>query len=284
MSSAGREATTSARRSDAGRGAAGIRRGGGQHGVVTFEAGKVRIENSRRGTTTTSRPASGLWRRNSSRDTRFARFRITAPPSFRVAATPSRVAAAVGAGHRAQHEHRHEAAVALHARRRRCARSRSGGGRARRLAGSDRTRAGPPIGYPCGLGALRNRQALAALGAAALQHHASVLGRHAYAEAVRLAPAAAYSAGKCASWSPYSLPERRSGPTAEPPIVDGGSRGCQQIQPRTPVVSSSAFHDQAVFLLSCQPAGLCLSSACRPSFPQLWKILWKIQGFPDWRP
>lgn len=52
--------------------------------------GKGASSSSRRGTTMTSSPGSGVWRRNSSRARRFARLRTTAEPSFRVAATPTR--------------------------------------------------------------------------------------------------------------------------------------------------------------------------------------------------
>ncbi len=53
-------------------------------------AEKAALNRSGCGTTTTSRPGDGFCRRNASRTRRLARLRRTAPPSLRVAATPSR--------------------------------------------------------------------------------------------------------------------------------------------------------------------------------------------------
>ena len=68
---------------------------------------------------------------------------------------------------------------------------------------------------------LRHRQALAALGAAALQDQASVLGAHSLEETVRPAPAAAIGL-KSALHGITSLTVTADGRTAEPQMVAVG--------------------------------------------------------------
>ena len=53
-------------------------------------AARLVSSSSRFGTITMSNPGASLFRRNISRTSRFALFLTTAPPSFRVAAIPSR--------------------------------------------------------------------------------------------------------------------------------------------------------------------------------------------------
>ena len=131
---------------------------------------------SRRGTMMTSRPASILCRRNSSRASRLARFRIDGGTHL-----PGGRDAQPGCPATVFHdEHGHEPATDPNAR----------------FVGALEVRASAHALRPperlasAGLAFVGNRQALAPLGAATLQDNPAVLRRHPHPEAMGLGPAA----------------------------------------------------------------------------------------------
>jgi hypothetical protein len=126
----------------------------------------------------TSSPACGFSFRNSSRARRLARFRTTAEPSFRVAATPNRHRLLLlDATNRVMNRPRN---------RKPCSYARSNSGRRRTRSCRERRSA---IGALLCLSLVRDRQTLPALRAAPFQHDAAVLCRHSHTEAVSLAAA-----------------------------------------------------------------------------------------------
>ena len=126
----------------------------------------------------TSSPAGGFSRRNNSRARRFARFLITAEPSFRVAATPNRHRLLLfGATNRVMNRPRN---------RKPCSYARSNSGRRRTRSCRERRSV---TGRCLCLSLVRDSQTFPALRAASLQHDAAVLCRHSHTEAVGLAAA-----------------------------------------------------------------------------------------------
>ena len=148
---------------------------GGERAVRRIDAARAAQSRRRPSACGRTRAAkAGRSARNSARSRRLARLRATAPPTRRDAITPRRSqSSAFGSADERQEPRAH--AASLRARRGRTPRGVAGG-RADRTPG------------PCGRS--RNGQPLAALGAAALEHDAAVLGAHPDEKPVR-APASA---------------------------------------------------------------------------------------------
>jgi hypothetical protein len=126
----------------------------------------------------TSRPAGGFCFRNNSRARRLARFRTTAEPSFRVAATPRR--------HRLPPFGATNRVMNRPDNRRPCSYARSNSGRRRTRSCRERRSVTGARSLPL----VGDGQAFSTLCTTTFQHDTAVLGRHPHPEAVRFAPPA----------------------------------------------------------------------------------------------
>lgn len=130
--------------------------------------------------------------------------------------------------------------------------------------------AGLARGRRCSLRFRRNREPLAPFGAPALQHETAVLGRHAHQKPM----------------GPATVPTIRLESNAHdlgfPAANEGRRRNLDSNQALSPVSMTGLPGAPVVgFRTVCYSRLPCGRRRVSPrSFPQLWKKMWKSQGFP----
>lgn len=124
---------------------------------------------------------------------------------------------------------------------------------------------------------VRNGQPLPALGPATGEHNAAVLGGHAAPETVRLLPAASVRLKSALTLHSVCICKETPGHPGRTCYV---MRGTARVSTK-PICGATfrqvVVHSAVPRNVTCRPH-LPRCSVCSPSFPQLWKTLWKIGG------